>query len=284
MSLPQRKQMTFDDGSVSFLEWEADAPVLHFAHANGFNAETYRALLQPLAGRFHIYASDLRGHGFTTLPAVPGMQTRWGIYGEDLARFIAGLPRGPIVLAGHSMGSIASLMVAAKQPNQVRALVLSEPVLIPEQFEEGMLRPPGPNLADLTERRRETFASFDAALNGYRGRGAFRTWPEEMVADYLHGGLIATGNGHEMRLACAPQWEAANFRNAPAGISSLAADVRCPFTLLHAAATDGTSSPGEIQKIARMQPDARIIRVPDTTHFLPMEEPQVVRDAILEYA
>jgi len=90
MTLPQRKQVAFEDGAFSYLEWEAEAgaPALHFAHATGFNAETYRTLLQPLAGRFHIYAADLRGHGFTTLPADPAAFKGWQSYGEDLARFL----------------------------------------------------------------------------------------------------------------------------------------------------------------------------------------------------
>ena len=38
-------------------------PVLHWAHANGFNGQTYAPLLAPLAERFDIYAWDARGHG-----------------------------------------------------------------------------------------------------------------------------------------------------------------------------------------------------------------------------
>jgi len=277
--------MSFENGAISYLEWEADAPVLHFAHANGFNAETYRALLQPLAGKFHIYASDLRGHGFTSLPATPGMQTRWAIYGEDLAKFVSRIASGPILLAGHSMGSIASMMVAAHQPQMVRALVLSEPVLVPENYqgEPKTDAPPRPNLADLADRRRQVFGSFEEALNGYRGRGAFKTWPEEMLVDYLRGGLVSTGNGTEMRLACAREWEAANFRNAPAGIAKLAGDVKCPLTVLHASATDGTSSPSELTTIKTLKPDVKLIRVPDTTHFLPMEQPDAVRAEIVNF-
>ena len=48
------------DGEVSVLAWEqADArvPSLHFAHANGFNAQTYRTMLQPLAQEMRLYAS-----------------------------------------------------------------------------------------------------------------------------------------------------------------------------------------------------------------------------------
>jgi pimeloyl-ACP methyl ester carboxylesterase len=284
MVLPQRKQMSFEDGAISYLEWETDAPVLHFANANGFNAETYRTLLQPLAGRFHIYASDLRGHGFTSLAAVPGMQTGWTIYGDDLARFVERIGGGkPILLAGHSMGGIASMMVASRRAELVRALVLAEPVLVPEGFatREATVGE-RPNLAELADRRRQVFASFDEALNGYRGRGAFKTWPEEMLADYLKGGLVSTGNGSEMRLTCAREWEAANFRNAPAGISKLSGLVRCPMTVLHA--SDGTALSSELEIIARLKPDTRFMSAPETTHFLPMERPDVVRAEILRFA
>ena len=98
MADPLRKKMTLPDGEVSYLEWEADGPPLHFAHATGFNAETYRALLTPLQGRFRITAADMRGHGFSTLTAVPGMQTGWTIYGEDLAKVVAELsPDAPVI-------------------------------------------------------------------------------------------------------------------------------------------------------------------------------------------
>jgi pimeloyl-ACP methyl ester carboxylesterase len=288
MISPQRRQIAFEEGTVSYLEWEADAPVLHFAHATGFNSETYRTLLQPLAGRFHIFASDFRGHGFTQLPANPDSHPGWTIFGEDLARFVTRIAgHCPAVLAGHSMGGLASLMVAAHQPSLVRALVLVEPVLVPEHVPMPVPgEPPRPNLADLADRRRQVFVSFDEALKGYRGRGAFRTWPEEMLVDYLRGGLVPTGTGSEMRLACAREWEAATFRKATPGGANLAAQVKCPLTLLHAGegASDGSTQPTEIARVAALKPDTKIIGVPDTTHFLPMEKPQIVRDEILRFA
>src|SRR5215469_9726163 len=46
-----------------------------------------------------------------------------------------------------------------------------------------------------TKRRRAQFASHEEALKSYIGRGAFRTWPESMIADYLRGGLLPHGDG-----------------------------------------------------------------------------------------
>ena len=287
MSDPLRRTLKLPDGEVSVLEWQADAPLLHFAHANGFNGETYRGLLTPLQGRFHVTASDMRGHGFTALPAQAGIQTGWRIFGEDLARVIDTLePSRPVILAGHSMGAIASLMVAAAHPERVRGLVLVEPVLVPRFAREimALLRllgrpiPANYDLAALAEKRRAIFPSLEMAYSAYRGRGAFKTWPEETLRDFLQGGLRPTGNGTERELCCAPAFEAASFRNAPPGIARLAALVRCPLTLIHG--ERGTAQPGEVARVKRLKRDARIVKVPGATHFLPMERPDVVRDEI----
>jgi pimeloyl-ACP methyl ester carboxylesterase len=283
-----RKNLTLADGEVSYLEGAEGAPLLHFAHATGFNAETYRSLLTPLQGRFRVTACDQRGHGFTTLPAQPGPQADWTTFGDDLARILDTLdPSAPVVLAGHSMGAITSLMVAAAHPERVRGLVLVEPVLVP-RFSRLIARamrligrgpPPGSNLAEMAAKRRAIFPSFEMALSSYRGRGAFKTWPEATVADYLRGGLIPTGNGTEMRLACDPLWESAVFQHAPPGGASLAAKVRCPLTLVYAE-TSNTTRASEVALIERLKRDARIVQVPGTTHFLPMERPDVVQDEI----
>src|SRR3569832_2505156 len=91
-----RKKMTLADGEVSYLEWEGDGPLLHFAHATGFNAQVYQSLLTPLQGGFHVTAADLRGHGFSTLPAVPGEQATWTNFGIDLANILEKIGRGDV--------------------------------------------------------------------------------------------------------------------------------------------------------------------------------------------
>ena len=281
-----RKKMALADGEVSYLEGAAEAPLLHFTHATGFDAETYRGLLTPLQGRFRVAAADMRGHGFTMLPAPPGPLADWFTFGNDLARILDGLATGPAVLAGHSMGAIVSMMVAAARPDLVRGLVLVEPVLVPRFSRQlawfarltGRTPPGNSNLAAMAAKRRAIFPSFEAALSAYRGRGIFKSWPDETIADYLRGGLIPTGNGTEMRLACEPAWESSVFQHAPPGIASLARRVRCPLTLLYAG--EGTAREPQVAMVARLHGDARTIKVPGTTHFLPMERPDVVQDEI----
>jgi pimeloyl-ACP methyl ester carboxylesterase len=228
----------------------------------------------------------MRGHGFTTLEAVPGPLADWTTFGRDLARILDHLANGPAILAGHSMGAITSLMVAASHPERVRGLVLIEPVLVPRfarlkmRIAQLLGREPlrESDLAKLAAKRRAIFPSFEVALAAYRGRGAFKTWPDETIADYLRGGLLPTGNGTEMRLACAPAWESSVFQHAPPGIGRLAKQVRCPLTLIYA--SDGTAREEDVQVVARGHGSARLVKVPGATHFLPMERPDIVREEV----
>jgi pimeloyl-ACP methyl ester carboxylesterase len=287
MNNPSRQTLTLGQGDVSQLVWESDKPLLHFAHATGFNAETYRGLLAPLAESFRIVASDARGHGSSTLPAEPGMAQGWKIFRDDLIAILDRIAPQGAILAGHSMGGAVSLMAAALRPDKVKALVLIEPVLIPRTLWWHMmlaqlgLRASDPGLAEGALRRRNVFPSLEMAMAAYRGRGAFKTWPEETVADYIKGGFEPVADG--VRLRCSPQWESQIFRSAPFGVSGWAARIQCPLTILHGE-YGSTSSDGELAIIKRLYPQARIVAQKGASHFLPMEFPDLVRDEIARIA
>lgn len=282
-----RKSLPLPEGEVSCLLWDGPAPRLHFAHATGFNAETYRGLLDPLAEQMGIIACDQRGHGFSTLPARPELLKGWKIYRDDLGQILEKLDAGPMILSGHSMGGTVSLMAAVLWPERVRGLVLIEPVMIPQfaRLFMALARLRGinlePNLADRAEQRRDTFPSFDAALASYAGRGAFRTWPAETVGDYLRGGLLTDPDTHAMRLACRPFWEAATFRAAPSGKARLMRRVKCPVTIVYGT-VGSTCRESEVEVFRRA--GARVIKVDGASHFLPMERPEPVREEILRLA
>jgi pimeloyl-ACP methyl ester carboxylesterase len=283
---PVREEIPLAGGEVSALVWKNGGPLLHFAHANGFNSETYRGLLAPLSKAFTVVASDARGHGRTTLPTAPGMARNWDIFRDDLLCVLDRLGPAPALLAGHSMGAVASLKAAVLRPEKVRALVLIEPVFIPRMFRLVVFMQRilpflkhEPHLWERALRRRDVFPSVERALAAYRGRGAFKTWPQETIVDYLKGGLEKTDAG--FRLSCAPAWEAQCFRQAPSGAARLAGGLKCPVTLIHA--ENGTSR-DEVEIFRRLCPQARIVPRKDASHFLPMEHPELVREEILKIA
>jgi len=286
---PVRKTLSLPDGDVSCLEWPANGPPLHFAHATGFNAETYRTLLAPLAGQFHICASDARGHGFTTLPANPERDANWTTYRDDLVQLLDGLAGPPVILAGHSMGATTSLMAAALRPARVAGVVLIEPVMVPwrawllSHLPKFLGLNKMPNLADRAEQRRDRFPSYDTALAAYRGRGAFKSWPEDVLADYLKGGLKIDPTTGEARLACAPVWEAATFRATAYNVARLARTISCPLTVIYGTINSTCRDHGA-QELSREHKGTRVVKVDGASHFLPMEKPEIVRAELARFA
>jgi len=252
-----------------------------FSHANGFNGRTYRSILAPLAASFRILAVDLRGHGASTLPATIEGRVGWMEFRDDLLALLATVCEGPVVLAGHSMGGTSSLLAAAAEPDRVRALALFDPVIFPveaQQDAEAMANSP---LALGALRRRADFPSRAAVVEAYRGRGAFKTWSDEQLRDYVAAGFREAGDG-QVTLACTPAWEASNFRTH--NYDGLAAfrESRCPIRVLRAA--EGSTCRVEGHE-AELTAGGRIVieTVPGTSHFLPMERPDLVR-AILAAA
>ncbi len=285
VSPARRRMIAVPGGQMAAIEFgPADRALdVLFLHANGFNAATYRSILAPLADRLRILAVDQRGHGRTTLPAVPYDSNVWRGYSDDLLALLQALGETPKILSGHSMGGTACLLAAAERKDAARQLILFDPVIItPERAallgEEGMRSSP---LAQGALRRRDTFASREAAFDAYHGRGAFRTWSDDMLRDYLADGLAEAGDG-ALRLACAPEWEAANFStpspDAVGGIPDIAAMIRI-FKAEHA-----STAQFDVHEAAVLASGATIETVPGTSHFLPMERPDLVREALLAAA
>jgi pimeloyl-ACP methyl ester carboxylesterase len=267
-------------GDVAALEFgPEDRPVdIIFSHANGFNARTYRSILAPLADDLRVLAMDLRGHGATTLPAVIEGRDGWAEFRDDLLAFVEATADRPVVLAGHSMGGTASLLVAAKAPGLVKALALMDPVIMSPEMVGYPDRQQDSPLVQGALRRRAVFPSKAAALEAYIGRGAFKTWTREQIADYVEGGFRETGEG-EVTLACAPEWEASNFRTHNYDPWGAFAASRCPIEIRRAETGSTCRVEGREESLTH-DGRIRIVVVPGTSHFLPMERPDVVVETL----
>jgi len=284
---PRRVAFQLKDGALSALAFgDPTRPVdIVFAHANGFNALTYRTVLAPLAERFHILAIDQRGHGFSTLPADPRGRKSWRDLQADLAALIDQLPGGPLILSGHSMGGAASIMAAAIRPERVKTLVLFDPVVLSLPLSlQALLPGASPGLyqkAPIATRalaRRDVFPDREAVIAAYRGRGAFKSWPDEILRDYVTGGLRDRADG-QVELACAPAWEASNFSAMANNIWSFAGRVRAPMTILRAE-HGSTCRIGDGRLFLRGNRASSVTTIDGASHFLPMERPELVREAL----
>lgn len=282
-------QTTLGAGEVCLHRWEnpnAPAPKALFLHANGFSGFTYNDLLSRVAAHNTVLAIDLRGHGQTNLPANPADLQDWQVYTDDVIAVIEALDLSqPITISGHSMGGAIALYSAAQRPDLAASAIVIEPVLFPRGLAaiQRWLEKRTPwfefPLAAGAQRRRAQFASRDAMFQSYRGRGAFKTWPDDILWDYIDGSTADNDDG-TVRLACAPAWEANNFRTFGFPVSSVFSRLTGPVRILYADG-DGSTTPKRIANHIRTRyKNVEVECIAGAGHFLPMQKPERMADEI----
>eukprot|EP01137_Pigoraptor_chileana_P035438 Opistho-2@29445 len=99
-----------------------------FSHANGFPAGCYRVLFEiwRQAG-WTVHALPQLGHD----PAYP-VSSNWPHLRDQLIHFIERevKPTGPVMLMGHSLGGIVSLLAASRRPELAAGLLMLDSPIV----------------------------------------------------------------------------------------------------------------------------------------------------------
>jgi len=242
------------------------------------------------AGELRVVRYDQRGHGRSTWgsPTHPHTAVTIDQLGEDLAAVLDRLaPTGPVVLAGHSMGGMTIMALAAARPelfgDRVRGVALVSTAAGDLTSDP---RSPGGRMARISPRVLN--AVLAGALVFERVRQVLppgHPRHQKMVRSLLYG-ADATD---EMVLAGARIMHASTVRSFIAFMPALDDhDKREELTAL-------TSVPVEIlvgdsdqltpkrhsRQLAEALPDAALHVVERTGHMLPQERPQLVAEAIV---
>ncbi len=254
-------------------------------HANGFNGQSYRSLLEPLP--VHSVALDLRGHGLSTLSYDPATLRNFHIFRDDILDFLARYVEGDFVLAGHSMGACAGMLCAPFLGQKMKGYVGFDLPLLPVWMNPFYRMPGGLELmrrklpiAVAAGRRRSDFASLEAAFTRYQGRGVFKGFDDAVLRDYLLGGLIATDQG--VRLACDPKWEQAIFPAHDHNLYAAAKDLPTDNTNIVFATSGAPNTPLSRQRLRRVVGSKNVIRAKETNHMFPLNQPNLARKFLAE--
>src|SRR5262245_3294520 len=108
---------------MRILEWPCDgdeAPVL-FIHGVTGSAMAGLRLGKLLTGKRRVIAPDLRGRGGSDMPF-----SEYGVaaHAKDLLMCLDRLGIERFVVAGHSLGGIIAMFIAAQIPDRVKGLIL----------------------------------------------------------------------------------------------------------------------------------------------------------------
>jgi pimeloyl-ACP methyl ester carboxylesterase len=247
-----------EDGTFLFCRHagaRTDAPPLLMVHGNRDNHSHYAAVQELLADRWHTVALDFRGHGLSsplTRPPVPELLA------GDIHQVAEHYGWSRFVLVGHSLGSVASMTFADRWPDRLAAMVLMGTAAT---FSLPFRRPEGAVT-------RETFPEFVRQAN-VRARPVF-----------FHDRHPETAR----RISAA--WSAVSFDSHAQLVTLKHPDLRDLVerltvpTLVVAGEHDRCTPAEDARWIHEHHGDAELAVIPDTAHFMYVEDPAAVATAI----
>jgi pimeloyl-ACP methyl ester carboxylesterase len=269
-------------------ECEPLKDIIHFSHANGFPAATYRTIFAELGDDYEIRAVERYGHD----PRYP-VTRDWPHLVEQLLAQIDGPAqsggpatghaaaprhaRRPVWLVGHSLGGYVSLLAALKKPHWVKGVVLLDSPVI-AGWRSGVLSvsqwtglDERLSPAAVTKGRRTRWASRDEAWRHFSAKPAFKRWDERMLADYIDFGIPELEAGGARELAFERQVEYLIYRTLPHTLNArLAHGVPVPVGFL------GGIHSKEVRQVG-MGATRRLVGEHlewlDGGHLFPMEHP-----------
>jgi pimeloyl-ACP methyl ester carboxylesterase len=123
--------------SLRYLEIGSGRPLL-LLHTLRTQLDYFQGLAPLLKNRFHIYAVDLPGHGYSSL--IQDAAYDEPFFRQSIVSFIKELDLQNVVLAGESIGAVVALTVAAEVPDRIAHVYALNPYDYGEKFGGGIRR------------------------------------------------------------------------------------------------------------------------------------------------
>lgn len=285
MQQPKQHTLSFPDVNLCVFEWgKPGGQQVLLVHATGFHARCWDQVVAKLPQDWHVYAVDMRGHGRSD-NAEP---FTWEQYGEDLSRVCEALKLADAIGVGHSMGGHCVTHVAGHNSRYFKHLVLVDPVIFaPDLYQERDHQQYESVHDHPVARRRGHFATVEAMRERYEDRMPYKIWQRDVFEDYCQFGLLPAAAGDGFDLACPGYVEASIYMgNFDADLYQLLPEIHIPAVVLRANPRDPDSVGMDFSasptwpELAAQFPRGQDVHLPELTHFIPMQDPQLVADFI----
>jgi pimeloyl-ACP methyl ester carboxylesterase len=176
-------------------------PLLHFSHGNSYPSGSYRKFFEHLEDSFDIRSVDMYGH-HPEYPVTDG----WPLLVSQLIEQVESYGQ-PVILLGHSLGGMLSMMAAKQRPDLVRCVVmLDSPVVAGWRallWRVAKARGLGERFspARFSRRRRNVWPDRAAAYQHFSAKDMFAAWAPGVLDDYLEHGLVPHPEGVQLRFS-----------------------------------------------------------------------------------
>lgn len=229
------------------IDGAARGPTVVFANSLGTDLRLWDALLPLLPADFRFVRYDKRGHGLSDL----GGSVTAADLADDAAALIGQLG-GPVIFVGLSIGGLIAQTLAARRPELVKAVVISNSAAKLGSAESWQARIDAVRMHGLQDIADAVMERWFAPA--FRTSAAVTPWRNMMIRTPVEGYIAACG-----ALAGADQTAATRTLRLP--------------TLVIAGGEDGATPPDLVRATAELIPDAAFHIIPGTGHLPCVEDP-----------
>lgn len=248
---------------------------LHIAERSGFGTPSvclhgiwddwhyFEALTAPGLGRLDgqpFYLVDHRGHGESSKPE---SGYGWTDYRDDTLAFIDYLGADEVILIGHSLGALVSLLAAAELGDRLTAMVLEDPPL-PLRTDRTAA------FAALLEMKQQSIAAIT---------DDFLVWRPFLTREQAEGSALRLKNTADGVLREVVESDATRVELPVPGVEIPARTLVIPAGLEEERAF-GADGPA---LLAAVIPDLRYETIPGTSHNVLREKPDAYRALLAEF-
>jgi len=258
-------QIHIDHGYLEYERAGQGVPLL-FIHGYPLSRRIWDAQLDGLAGQALMVAMDLRGHGDSFPFEGPYMMD---LLAEDCQKVLEHAHiRPPVVVCGLSMGGYITMALYRKYPQLFKGMILTS-------TRAG---------ADTPEGKASRQASIVDVIEfgaGYIASGM----SQKIVSPYTlstQPTLVKTINGIMAKTSVQGIVGALQGMMERPDSTATLKEVNCPVLILHGV-DDQLIPIKEAEKMRRVTPHSRLVRIQQAGHLLNMEQPEHFNQAISKY-
>jgi magnesium chelatase accessory protein len=273
---PQREWSRFV--TAAGLRWHVQASperesTLLLVHGTGASTHSWRALAPLLASTHRVVAIDLPGHGFTQ--ALPPGRASLPEIASRLSALLQSMQIEPQFAVGHSAGAAIVTRMAHDGAIHPRALACINGALLPLPGLPGAVFPPVAKFLAANSLAARLFAWRATDPAAVRRLVASTGSALDATGLALYARLIGSPAHVEGTLQMMAGWDLESLRR---DLPRLA----LPMLLL-VGGNDRTVSPTEADRVQKIVPTARTVRLPGLGHLAHEEQPTLVARALTQF-
>ena len=261
-----------DFGDTSLPPGEDPRVKMLCLHGGAAQAHWFDFVVAPFLDEYRVLSLDLRGHGDSDW--APPHQYNYPDFARDTGGFIRTLGIGPVLLAGHSMGGMVSIVTAAEFPDEVGTLVVIDSMMRMSEERAAELRSIGMG-------KGKAFDSREAYVAGFRIRPETVSALPEVIRH------MATSSCREFEDG---QWRNKFDRNVYAQRHPIdgyaywtkVGDAKIP-SLVIAGGNSNRITPEVRQKLFAAHPEITVATVASAGHHVTLDNPSGYVDALTAY-